>query len=210
MDWDFGDAREKVWLSGEKADSWSDYPESVEGFHIIGERTWLIRPDWEWPREARHRGLLIGPRDPDQTRECLESSYELTFLGYMRGDGQRDGQLIVLNSERQLVGPAYRWAAINSTFARGVGWSPSNDDPFTWLDSSGNLMVKSVYWKDGWIWLEPPRFESLGEGWLVLCTQEGIRSIREASSNLEIHLWVERHSHGDKPYEDKWHLFKSI
>jgi hypothetical protein len=71
-------------------------------------------------------------------------------------------------------------------------------------------MVKSVYWKDGWIWLEPPRFESLGEGWLVLSTEQGIRSIREASNNFELHLWVERHCHGEKSYEGKWHLSKSI
>ena len=210
MDWDLLDDRAKAWLRGENADSWTDYPESVDGLHIIGERTWFIRPEWEWPREERHRGLVIGPCDHGQTRKCLESSHELTFEGYLRGEGQRDGQMIVLNSERQLVGPAYRWAAINSAFARMLGWHPSRGDPFAWVDSSGNPMVKSVYWKDGWIWLEPARFEALGEGWLVLATQQGMRSIRSASNNCELHLWVERHCHGEKPYEGMWHLSKSI
>jgi hypothetical protein len=210
MDWDLWDDHGKAWLRGEKADSWNDYPESVNGFHIIGERTWLVRPDWEWPREERHRGLVIGPCDADQTRERLKTSQELTLKCYLRGDGQGDEQLIVLNSERQLIGPAYRWAAINSSFARRLGWRPSDDEPFEWVDSSGNLMVKSVYWRDGWIWLEPPRFESLGEGWVVLSTEQGIRSIREASNNFELHLWVKRYSHGRKSYEGKWHLSKSI
>ena len=210
MEWDMGDKGKETWLRGENAESWSHYPESVDGLPIIGERTWFIRPDWEWPREERHRGLVIGPYDSDQKRECLESSYELTFESYLRGDGQSDGQLIVSNSERQLIGPAYRWAAINCAFARRLGWHPSNDEPFAWVDSSGNLMVKSVYWRDGWIGLEPPRFESLAEGWLVLSTKEGIRSIREALNNLELHLWVERHSHGKKPYNGKWHLSRSI
>jgi hypothetical protein len=210
MDWDLWDDRGKAWRRDEHADSWSDYPESVDGLHIIGERTWLIRPDWEWPREERHRGLVIGPCDSGQTRECLQSSHELTFEGYLRGEGQRDEQLIVLNSERQLIGPAYRWAAINCAFARRLGWHPSDDEPFKWVDSSGNLMIKSVYWKDGWIWSEPPRFESLGEGWLVLATQQGIRLIREASNNFELHLWIERHCHGEKSYEGKWHLSRSV
>jgi len=210
MDWDLWSDHGKVWLRGENADSWSNYPESVDGLNIIGERNWFIRPDWEWPREERHRGLVIGPRDPGQTRECLETSHELTFDRYLRGEGQEDEQLIVLNSECQLVGPAYRWAALNSSFAQRLGWRPSDNEAFAWIDSSGNLMVKSVYWKDGWIWLEPPRFESLGEGWLVLATQQGIRSIRAASNNIELHLWVERHCHGEKPYEGKWHLSKSI
>ena len=210
MDWGWGDDSRNTWLSGNNADSWNYYPESVDGLYIIGERTKFIRPDWEWPREERYRGLVIGPKASGQARECLESSHELTFKGYLRGEGQKDGQLIVLNSERQLVGPAYRWAAINSTFAQKLGWHPSDDEPFKWVDSSGNLMVRSVYWKDGWIWWEPPRFESLGEGWLVLATQQGIKTIHAASNNAELHLWVERHSHGDKPYEGKWHLSKRI
>jgi len=210
MEWDLWDDHGKAWLKGENADSWSDYPESINGLYIIGERTWFIRPDWEWPREERRRGLVVGPCDSGQTRECLETSHEVTFESYLRGEGQGDEQLIVLNSERQLIGPVYRWAAINSPFARKLGWCPSDDEPFEWVDSSGNLMVKSVYWRDGWIWLEPPRFESLGEGWLVLSTEQGVRSIREASNNFELHLWVERHSYGEKPYEDKWHLSKSI
>ncbi|MDL2123426.1 MAG: hypothetical protein LWX51_10145 [Deltaproteobacteria bacterium] len=210
MEWNLWDDQGKAWLRGENADSWSDYPESINGLHIISERTWFIRPDWEWPREERRRGLVVGPCDSGQTQECLETSHEVTFESYLRGEGQGDEQLIVLNSERQLIGPAYRWAAINSSFARRLGWRPSDDEPFEWFDSSGNLMVKSVYWRDGWIWLEPPRFESLGEGWLVLSTEQGIRSIREASNNFELHLWVERHSHGEKSYEGKWHLSKSI
>ena len=202
--------RGKAWLRGENADSWNNYPDSVDGLHIIGEKTWFIRPDWEWPREERHRGLIIGPCNPDQKRECLETSRELTFDLYLRGEGQEEGQLIVLNSERQLVGPAYRWAALNSSFAKSLGWHPSDNEAFTWIDSSGNLMVKSVYWKDGWIWLEPPRFESLGEGWLVLATEPGIRLISKTLNNLELHLWVERHSHGEKPYNGNWHLSKSV
>jgi len=210
MDWERLNDYGKAWRSGENADSWGDYPELVDGLRIIGERTWLIRPDWEWPREERHRGLVIGPCSASQTRDCLQTSHELTFERYLRGEGQEDEQLVVLNSERQLVGPAYRWAAINCTFARWLDWRPSDDEPFKWLNSEGNLMVKSVYWKDGWIWLEPPRFESLGEGWLVLATEQGIETIRAASDNIESHLWVERHSHGDKPYEGEWHLSRSI
>ena len=210
LEWRLGDDQGKEWLRGKKADSWRDYPEFINGLRIIGERTCFIRPDWEWPREERRRGLLVGPCDSDLSRECLNTSHEVTLESYLQEKGQGDNQLVILNSERQLAGLAYQWAAINSTFARGLGWCPSDVKPFEWVDSSGNLMVKSVFWRDGWIWLEPPRFESLGEGWLVLATEKGIKSIIEKSDNLELHLWVERHSHGDKAYEEKWHLSKSI
>ena len=55
MDWDFLGEGGKGWLNGQKADNWTDYPESVGGLHILGERTLYIRPDWEWPREERYR-----------------------------------------------------------------------------------------------------------------------------------------------------------
>lgn len=72
------------------------------------------------------------------------------------------------------------------------------------------MTVKSVYWKDGWIWLEPPRFEALGEGWLVLATSEAVEAIRRLAPMAELHLWVERHSHGERPYDRSWHLSKSL
>ena len=83
-------------------------------------------------------------------------------------------------------------------------------NPFEWLDSEGHLMVKSVYWKDGWIWLEPPRFEALGEGWYVLASDVAVEAIRKAFPHAQTHLWVERHSHGDKPYEGSWHLQRPL
>jgi len=210
MDWELLDDRKEAWRRGDKADSWTEYPETLDGLYIIGERTWFIRPEWEWPREERYRGLIIGPHGADESRKCLETSHALTIESYLRGYGQNNKQLIVLNSERELVGPAYRWAAINSTFARRLGWHPVKDEPFKWVNSSGHLMVKSVYWKDGWIWIEPPRFESLGEGWLVLANEEGISSIHQALNNIELHLWVERYSFSENPYEGKWHLYKSL
>jgi hypothetical protein len=134
----------------------------------------------------------------------------LTYESYVAEYSQNEKQLVVFNTERQLAGPTYRWAAINAKFARSLGWRPSESTPFEWVDSSGKVMVKSVYWRDGWIWLKPPRFETLSEGWVVLATAEAVDAIREQARTARLHLWIERHSHGDKPYEGKWHLSKSL
>ena len=159
---------------GKDATDWSHYPSSVGELHLIAERSWFIRPDWEWPREERCRGVLIAAVDDDLPRDSLAAGCELTYAGYIRGDGQEGNQLIVWNSGQQLVGPQYRWIAINSNIARELAWALSPVNAFEWLDSAGRLMIKSVYWKDGWIWLEPPRFEALGEGWF--CFSERPRS----------------------------------
>ena len=210
MEWRVSGDEGRSWLSGAYANSWSDYPGSIQGLHVIGERTWFIRPEWDWPREERYRGVVIGPLDSAAERETLESGRELTYEAYLKGLAQNDEQLIVVNSEQQMVGPTCRWTAINAVLARALGWCPSDEAPFCWKDAAGATTVKSVYWRDGWIWLEPPRFESLGEGWLVLATPEAVEAIRGLAPTAEVHLWVERYSNGKKPYQGKWHLSKSL
>jgi len=206
MNWDFWGERGKDWLQGKEATDWDHYPSSVGGLHLIAERSWFIRPDWEWPREERYRGMLIDSADDEPDRKSLASRHELTYQGYIRGDAQEGNQLIVWNGEHQLVGPQYRWVAMNSNVARELGWTLCPTNPFEWQDSAGHSMVKSECWKDGWIWLEPPRFEALGEGWYVLASDLAVEAIRRAFPDAQTHLWVERHSHGQKPYKGSWHL----
>ena len=91
MDWRITDGEEQSWRSGVHADSWSNYPEWIDGFHIIGERTWFIRPEWEWPREERHRGIVVGPLDSESRRQSLESGHELTHEMYLAGRAQKIG-----------------------------------------------------------------------------------------------------------------------
>ena len=209
MEWRINTKDEDAWRQGTGAGEWSHYPDSVKGLFLIGERTRFIRPEWEWPHEERYRGLIMGSPDKADER-ALMSAFGLTYEAYLDGRGQDDKQLIVLNEENQLIGPAYRWAAINSKFARALRWHPSTDVPFQWLDTEENVMVESTYWKDGWIWIKPPRFDSLGEGWFVSASPAAIEAIRRLAPETEIHLWVERHSHGNKPYEDKWHLSRPL
>jgi hypothetical protein len=209
MDWKFSDGERERWLRGTDADSWRNYPDTIDDFYVIGERTYLIRPDWEWPREERLRGLYDGDAI-HLTKTCLASDRELTLSTYLKGYSQDDEQLVVWNSEHQLVGPMHRWAAINSRFARSVGWRPSSAPPFEWLGADGAPMVKSVFWRDGWIGLEPPHMEPLGEGWIVVASKSAIDVIQRCRPNCTVHLWVERHSHGNHPIEQFWHLHEAL
>jgi hypothetical protein len=208
MEWSFSDGARENWLAGENADDWACYPSMIGGLHVIGERTYLIRPDWEWPREERYRGILATLSDTEQERDSVSSFRELTYEPYLEGVGQEDEQLLVANNERQLVGPAYRWIAFNATIARRLGWVDTN--PFEWRTPAGDLMVKSVYWRDGWIGLEPPHMEPLGEGWFVVATPAAIAAIVKAYPESHLHLWVERHSNGRAPYQQSWHLVSAV
>jgi hypothetical protein len=211
MEWSMlSDQDRKAWLAGEGGESWSNYPITIGGLQLIGERTYLIRPDWEWPREERRRGILAHISDPTQVRESLSTFRDVTYEMYLAEIGQEDEQLIVANDERQLVGTAYCWIAFNARIARSLGWIPVQARPFEWRSSAGALMVKSVFWRDGWVGLEPPRMEPLGEGWYVAATPEANHAIRTKYPEASLHLWVERHSHGDNPYHQQWHLVSTL
>ena len=209
MEWHFTDNDREAWFQGADASEWSHYPNSIHGLSLIGERTWFVRPEWELTREGRYRGVITDSAG-NADEQVLNSAFPLTYEVYLNGWGQKDTQIIVLNNENQLVGPAYRWAAINSNLARALGWHPSAKVPFQWLDPTGDVMVESTYWKDGWTWIAPPRSESLGEGWFVSASTAAIEAIRRFAPETEIHLWVERHSHGQREYEGKWHLSRPL
>jgi hypothetical protein len=202
--WSVMDEGKKEWLAGQQADAWSNYPTKIGDLSLIGERTYFIRPDWGSPRERRVRGIL----DTDavsESSETLATERELTYEGYLRGFGQGD-ELIVVNSERQLVGPAYRWIAFNARIARSFGWAPAAGAPFEWRSPSGELMVRSIFWRDGWIGLRPPHMESLGEGWFVVATGVALSRVLSSFPGARTHLWVERDSNGDTPIHRQWHL----
>lgn len=210
LDWDLWDERGKKWLTGEGGSDWESYPAKLGEEYILAERSWFIRPDWEWPREERYRGVTAHPVDAGLDRRVLASGHELVYSSYLRGDAQDRGQLTIWNEEDQLIGPQYRWVAFNADVARYLGWVASPTEPFRWDDPQGALMVRSIYWKDGWIWLEPPRFESLGEGWIVVASESAVERINQAFPEAQTQLWVERHSHRDKKYEEKWHLSRAL
>jgi hypothetical protein len=148
--------------------------------------------------------------EADEERDRISSHCELTYECYLEGVGQDEEQIIVANNEQQLVGPAYRWIAFSSTAARSMGWVPTDANPFEWRTPAGQLMVKSVYWRDGWIGLEPPHMEPLGEGWFVVATPDAISTILRSYPDSYVHLWVERHSYGDAPYHQSWHLVSTV
>jgi hypothetical protein len=205
-DWLSDDTERRSWAEGKNADSWTNYPQTVDGLYLLGERTMLTRPVWEWLREERYRGLSLKSLDSATPRESFMSSRQLTYEMYLEGYAQPSDQLIVCNNEQQLLGSTYSWVAFNTKAARQLGWIPSTSEPFRWDDASGAMMVKSIYWRNGWIGLKPPHLISLGQGWMVVASDAGIRAIKAMHPKCTRQLWVSRDQSGRDAFSQQWHL----
>ena len=70
------------------------------------------------------------------------------------------------------------WLAFDPRVAASLGWMPDLSQPGRWRDTKGDVMVKSVWWIDGW-WGHGERSfgdtEAIGYG--VIATNAGLQSI---------------------------------
>ena len=214
LDWGFRDGQQKAWAEGEEADDWSHYPDRIGDLHLIGEVSYFVRPEREFCAETRTRGVVDAKgRDDDDGNSddlVLSAGLDRTYDEYTRGRVGEAHQIVVRNEQRMLGGAVYRWAALNTELATGLGWRPSNTDPFGWQGPGGESMVTSVYWRDGRTGVSPPRGESLGEGWCLLATEEAVRAIRGGVDGAMVHLLVRRQQMGTESGDRRWHLRRAL
>jgi hypothetical protein len=66
-----------------------------------------------------------------------------------------------------------------------MGWQPSESGWFRWINQNNHIVVESVWWQDGAFDLFS-RYDhvEVGNGWLVLITEEGFQEIRSRLNTL--------------------------
>lgn len=102
-----------------------------------------------------------------------------------------------------------RWIALNPDLARFLGWIPDYSKLFAWKDKEGNLVVESIYWANGNTEMSPYNDSDVGEGWIVVITEEGLEQIRNVTGNLFIHKKLNR-SKTEDSHEMKKQMIKII
>lgn len=210
LEWDRMTGEQKYWESGEGGSNWENYSDCIGEEVILGEVSYIIRAEGEWPREERRRGTCVSPSIKTPEGTSIGTKYSLTYAQYLEGVGQDESQLVLAHDNEQFVGSQYEWVAFNSNIACGLGWVPSDSDAFAWIGVDGEVRVRSLFWRNGWTEFEPPRFETSGKGWVVLASSAAIEEISRAYPDAEVQLWIERHSHGDSPKQHFWKLTKSL
>ena len=216
LEWELLDDRREAWAEGKEADDWSQYPESLGDVRILGEVSYFVRPDRDNCRETRVRGVLdpgSGERlrsGIDEYEVLLSAGSDLTHENYVRGKTAEGNWLVARNGRRMLDGAVYRWVALSVELATELGWRPSSTCPFGWLGPGGEPMVTSIYWRDGRTGVAPPRWDSLGEGWCLLATEDAVRAIRGVIDGAVMHLLVRRQCSGTETSDRRWHLQRAL
>lgn len=93
--------------------------------------------------------------------------------------------------------------ALNPRLGFHLGWTPSKDGLFRWVDESGQIMAESVWWQDGNIQVNDHSGmeQAAYEGWIVVATREGWKQLKPAIPYFIVHRAAGR-SVPDRDSED--------
>ena len=94
-----------------------------------------------------------------------------------------------------------KWLAFNPDIGISLGWSISPNGLFQWVDKSGEIMVESIFWKDGPIDRKLPKPDNVcSDGWLVVATQSAVNAIRKLTEEETIKINTVIRSYEENPY----------
>ncbi|MBE3709814.1 hypothetical protein HJ210_22715 [Vibrio parahaemolyticus] len=154
------------------------------GKQIIGELTTWSWLDWDLPTEVR-MSTVCHPEWNDD----VEVTSPYAFFPSMKHWSASDYPKITFADEPSLViygTGAYidhgglEWLALNPAIGFYLGWSVSDEGLFRWINEKGDVMVESIYWKDGPVSRQPPKMDDIcSNGWLVIASHSATKKIRE-------------------------------
>ena len=158
---------------------------------ILGEYTKLKYLQDDWPTEIRYSAVKGKSQDQfwnesyiDQGRSPFHREIDKLMQQYPDIVAPK-GELIVSNLAIGFETAGASWLALNPSVGYELGWKLDSVGLFQWADSNGNVVAKSLWWRDGNIEFHR-RFEreEVAEGWLVLVSKLGYEQIRKIYSGL--------------------------
>jgi len=163
-----------------------------DGYIILGERSRFVYLGTDTRMEERRTSHIVDASKTELWREEITETDRLPFFRihkrpakwYSKGYIPK-GHFVVGHSSFDVQTPASRWIALNPTLGEQLGWRLAPDKHFRWINRSGNVMVESIWWRDGY----PERYDrnkycAVSEGWLVLATEEAYAQLVQNSDQL--------------------------
>lgn len=158
---------------------------------ILGESTEIKFLQDDWPTEIRYSVVKGKERD----RFWSESDIDRGLSPFHREVGKLKHQypniqapkdeLIISNLALGFETAGANWLALNPIVGYELGWKIDREGLFQWVDDRGNVVARSLWWRDGNLELHN-RFErdEVAEGWLVLMSVQGFAEIKKLFSSL--------------------------
>ncbi len=156
------------------------------GKFILAEKTELKFIDLDLPTELRKSKVMLNSGKNEKT----DNLFFYNVLSNVQEYGDtllQDGviPLIIQNN-------GYNWIALNPIIGIQLGWKLENTGLFRWVDEDNNIMVESKCWKDGLLDQFEPSFEEVGEGWLVLASENALKILKAQYGLLKREIIIER------------------
>jgi len=198
------------WL-GDIEQGITQFVDSIEtGEQIIGELTTWSWLDWDLPTEIR-MSTVCHPEwnsdvDVKSPSTLFPSMMHWSAIDYPEITATNEPSLVIYGTGSYIDHGGLEWLALNPSIGFSLGWSISKEGLFRWVNHKGDIMVESIYWKDGPISRQPPKMDDIcSNGWLVVASNEAIAKIRENIGNAVKANAVVR-SYGRGTYDPTTHF----
>jgi len=86
------------------------------------------------------------------------------------------------------------WIALNPEIGRALGWEFDPLGVLRWRDASGQIVVESLWWRDGTPSVEMIGNTEAGEGWAVVASRDAVDRISELVGGLKVVRYCVRQS----------------
>ncbi len=168
-----------------------------DGHVVLAEETTLKKLDWGSPTEKRCSVVTVSSAPNHSGNDSEPLFYEVVnrlFAEYpnMAIEPAAD-RPVIRHSAYGYESPGEHWLALNPSIGHRLGWIQDSEGLFKWKNRAGRTMVESVWWADGLLaHTYPLSDEGVGEGWLVLATEEALGQISDTYGSLRRILMAKR------------------
>lgn len=156
----------------------------------------LKKLDWGGPTEDRWSAVLPLSRTSRSGGEqdaLFNKAVNELYTEYPISVSAATDRLVIRHLGHGYESPGERWLALNPSVGWQLGWTPTDTGLFGWKNDEGETVVESVWWADGLLARTYPLGDyAVGDGWLVLATDEALARIGEAYGALARVLVAER------------------
>lgn len=170
-------------LSAQASPRLSETLNTVDKYFVIAEHTVLAVPTEKdvtetFMSKVSLLGMESALEDGKRPFFYVGSAFQHPMEDYLLAGTGNPHFIICRGGYYSSASIRKHWLAINPSCALFLGWKPSPQGLFAWVDESGNKMVETIYWQSG----NPSfkyRFEyETGEGWLVLASPEALVQLK--------------------------------